>query len=165
MTLTAGKGSLYGQSYRAINSDFSGSGFYQYIKVGEQDIVIKSEKKVDIAINNFNGVFEYTSDGNIKLTGNSNQIEIDDYSFSSENPTNMDIEIVPFSFSLTNIEEDGISLQSVSGNIKTDRGEAPLENSKLEINFFAGKLSLAEDGTITLEGTAGSVIGDKFSFT
>lgn len=165
ITLTAGKGPLYGQGYRVINSDFSGSGFYQYIKVGKQDIVIKSGKRVSIIINNFNGLFEYTSEGSIKLAGESNQIEIDDYVFSSEKSTNIDIEIVPFSFSLTNIEQDRISLQAISGNVKTDRGEAPLENSKLEINFFAGELSLAEDGSITLEGTAGSVIGDKFSFT
>jgi len=163
--LTTNKYPFYGQSYRITNSTFTGSGFYQKIKVGDWDVTIKSGKKVGVTINNFNGLFEYTSEGGIKLTGESNQIEIEDRAYSSERPTKIELEIVPFSFSLNNIAQDRISLQSVSGEIKTDRGQAPLEKSKLEISFFTGDLMLAEDGNAKLEGVASSIIGDKFSFT
>lgn len=164
MVLTTRKEPFYGQSFNIVNSSFSGSGFHRYIKVGEQVISIKSGEKVRINVRNLNGVFAYTNEGNIRLTGDSSQIEIDDFTFSSETASKVEIEIVPFEFSLTGIEQDSISLLLVSGNVKTDRGDAPLENSKLDISFFTGNLNIAEDGTAILTGMASSVSGSNFSF-
>lgn len=164
MVLTARKEPFYGQAYRVVNSSFTGSGFYRYMKVGGQVISIKSGEKININIRDLNGMFEYTNEGNVKLTGDSTHIEIDSFVLSPEVASRVDIEIVPFEFSLTGIEQGSIALPFVSGDVKTDRGDAPLDNSKLDIGFFFGSLNLAEDGTTVLTGTASAVTGDNFSF-
>ena len=163
--LTANKDVLYGQSYEMANSTFSGSGFYQMIKIGDSDVTVKSGNQIDVFIDNFNGLFVYTSDGSVKLTGESNQMEIGDLIYSSQKPNKIDLEIIPFNFTLSNVIQDKISLKSAYGEIKTDRGQAPLENSKLDISFFRGEMILNDDGNVVLMGVANSVIGDKFSFT
>ncbi|HKZ45512.1 MAG TPA: hypothetical protein VJ343_02295 [archaeon] len=163
--LTANKDSLYGQTYNMANSTFEGSGFYQKIKVGDSDVTIKSGDDVDVLIGNFNGVFEYTVDGMVKIAGSSNHIEINDLAYSSAKANKFQLEMVPFTFTLSNVVQDKITLKMAYGEVKTDRGQAPLEGSKLDVNFFVGDLRLDSDGNVNLLGITNSVIGDKFSFT
>ena len=161
--LTARKESFYGQEYRIVNSSFTGSGFYQYIKVGGQVISIKSGEEVNIDLKNLDGTFEYTNEGNVKVDGDATHVEIGDLTFTPETASRVEIEIVPFEFSLTGIESD-ISVPFVSGNIETDKGNAPLDNSKLDASYFSGSLVIEEDGSAVLGGTVSSVTGDNFSF-
>lgn len=166
--LKTNKEAFYGQSYNLDKSDFSISGFYSSIKIGDLEITKKAEKGVSVSIKGVDGLFEYTSEGSIKFSGDSTYIEIDDDIYSSAKPFGLELEIVPLEVSLTNLVQGKITLSSVTGEIKRFYDEkvdsVSLVNSNLEINNFEGELKLIE-GEISLEGMAGSAMGDKFTFT
>jgi len=165
--LEVNKEAFYGQTYNLDDSDFSISGFYSSIKIGNLEITKKTEKGVSISIKQVDGLFEYTKEGSVRFTGDSSYIEIDDDIYSSANPFRIELEIVPLELSLTNLVQGKIILSSVTGEIKRFYDEkvdsVSLINSKLEIDNFKGELRLSE-GKINLEGMTSSVVGDKFTF-
>lgn len=167
IVLTTSREPFFGQSYKVTNSSFSCSGVYQSIRFGEHVISQKTLKKVSIELKNIKGTFEYTKEGSIRLSGQSTFIEIDDLRLSSPRASRVEIEIVPLDFSLTNIDQDKITLFPVTGDIKrviNDKLDSvSLTNEKLEINDFRGELSFRE-GDMMLAGSASSIVGDKFSF-
>lgn len=166
--LKTNREAFYGQSYGLANSDLSFTGIYSSIKIGEQEITKRTEKRVSITIKEMDGLFEYAEEGSIRLSGDSSYLEIDDYIYSSAKPFRIELEIVPLEFSLTNLIQERITLSSVTGEIKRFYDEkvdtVSLTEGKLEINNFNGELKLSEDGTI-LEGMTNLVIGEKFTFT
>jgi len=167
IVLKSNKEAFHDQSYNLDDSDFSISGFYSSIKIGDLEINKKAEKIVSISLKEVDGLFEYTKEGSVKFSGDSNYIEIDDDIYSSAKVFRIELEIIPLEFSLTNLVEGKITLSSVTGEIKRFYDEkvdsVSLINSKIEIDNFKGELKLTEN-EISLEGMAGSVVGDKFTF-
>jgi hypothetical protein len=160
----ANKQPFYGQSYGVANSTFSARGVYQSINIGGLDVSINSDKKVDVVVHDFNGKFDYTADGSVLIIGDCSSIVIGDRSYSSSKATEVEINLVPFSFSISGISADKISMQSVTGSVKTSRGQASMESSKLDITAFKGNISLSEDEKVKIDGIASSIVGNRFSF-
>jgi hypothetical protein len=161
----ANKNPFYGVSYKVVNSSFEGSGVYQSMTISDLDVTLNSDKKVDVAAADFSGQFDYTSDGIVRLTGTASRVVVGDRSYSSAKPTKISLELVPFSFDISNLNVGKMAFSGVSGSVKSSAGQAQLELSKLEISNFMGNMSLSEDEKVKLGGTASSIVGDRFSFT
>jgi len=162
-TLTTDIGTFQGQNYKVANSSLSASGIYDYIKIGNQVINLKEGKKVKMFVDNMKGNFEITNAGSVKITGDSDYIEIGDITFSGQ--TRVEAELVPDEFSLTDLAQGKIVLSSVTGDIRRgEKDQASLYGNKVEINGFAGELKLSEDGSVTLSGSAVSIKTDKFTW-
>lgn len=161
----ANKKPFYGVSYRVANSSFEGSGVFQSMTISDLDMTLNSDKKVDVAAADFNGQFDYTSDGVVRLTGTASKVVVGDRSYSSAKPTKVSLELVPFSFLISNLNVAKMAFNGVLGSVKSSAGQAQLELSKLEISNFIGNMSLSEDEKVKLGGTASSIVGDRFSFT
>lgn len=169
--LSASRESFYGQSYKISNSTFSVTGTGQSIRIGEQTLTSKANSETSINIKVTSGVLEMLGNGNVKVSGNSDYFEIDDYIFSSGKPVKIEIEINPSTFSLTPLSADKIVFGSVTGEIKRFKGEmgelvdtGSLRNSQLEIRSFSGYIKLDEQGSMILHGLTNNVKGDTFNF-
>jgi len=166
--LSASKESFYGQNFKVTNASVSITGDYQSIKVGDQSLTLKSSKKVNANVQNTNGVFEMLGNGNVRVSANSDYLEIDDYIFSSGKLMKIEVEMAPSTFSVNPIIADKITFSSVTGEIKrlgeTNINTASMSSSNLEIKSFSGYLKMEDTGNILLHGLSSSVKGDTFNF-
>jgi hypothetical protein len=166
--LSASKESFYGQSFKVTNASVSITGDYQNIKVGDQSLTLKSSKKVNVNVQNTNGVFEMLGNGNVRVSASSDYLEIDDYIFSSGKLMKIEVEMAPSTFSVNPIIADKITFSSVTGEIKrlgeTNINTASMSSSNLEIKSFSGYLKMEDTGNILLHGLSSSVKGDTFNF-
>lgn len=166
IVLSSEKEAFYGQTYKVSNATFSSEGICQPIKLNE--MTLEKSLRCHIAIIDLTGQFEYASVGSIKVVGESSSANIDGSIYSSAVPIKIDLEIIPFNFTLATISENKISLTSVSGDIKrlkNDTLEAItyLDASSLDISNFVGEIKLV-NGLVVLTGTATSVEGQNFSW-
>jgi hypothetical protein len=166
--MSASKESFYGQSFKLDNASVSIKGNYQSISVGGQSISLKSNKEINVNIQDASGTFEMLSNGDVRASANSYYLEIDDYVFSSGKTMKVDIEVAPSTFSVFPLVADKITFSSVTGEVKrlgeTNINTAELSGSKLEIKGFSGYLKMETTGKITLNGLSSSVKGDTFNF-
>ncbi|MEM7825208.1 MAG: hypothetical protein QXO27_04520 [Candidatus Aenigmatarchaeota archaeon] len=166
IVLSAEKESFYGQIYNVANSTFIGSGLCQPIKLNE--LTLKKESTCDITMGDYSGVFEYSSIGSVKLIGQTNNLIIDGSTYSSPQPINILLEIVPSSFAIGGISGDKISMSSVVGEVKRLENDivksiSYLKGELLNIDNFVGEIKL-ENGLVTLSGMTNSVKGNSFSW-
>lgn len=165
--LTANRESFYGQSYSMSNSTLICSGAYNYIRIDGRPVAHKIDKTVDLKVLEFNGNFEVTSTGSIKISGSSSVIEISDWIISGK-PMDVELEITPSNFLLLGVSQEKITLVGVTGEIRRIHegkfDQVSLSSDDLEIKNFMGNLGLSETGMISLNGATTSVKGKKFSF-
>lgn len=166
IVLNSEKESFYGQTYKVANATFNGEGICQTIKLNE--LRLERGLRCKIAIVDLTGQFEYASVGSIRINGVSSSINIDDTVYSSAQPIKIELEVIPFNFTLATLSENKISLASVSGEIKRIENDAIMSYSKLirsslDISNFVGKIELA-NGLVSLTGVASSVKGQDFSW-
>lgn len=166
IVLSSEKEAFYGQTYKVANATFSSEGICQPIKLNE--ITLEKSLRCKIAIIDLTGQVGYASVGSIKVSGESDSVNIDGSTYSSAIPIKIEFEIIPFNFILADISERKISLTSVTGEIKriendTLVGYWKLDASSLDISNFVGEIKLA-DGLVILTGTATSVEGKNFSW-
>lgn len=169
MSLVATKEEFYGQSYDIKNSSVFITGDYRKIEVGDQIINLKKIEPVSIMIRNMKGEIAFLGDGSIKISADSTNIEIDDYSMISDKPKKINVNIVPNRMLVSYFEKDKIVFDSITGElkrfVKTNIDQINLSDNKLEILRFNGLMRLSENGIVELTGIAESVKGDGFAFS
>ncbi len=155
---------FYSQIYEVTNSSIVVNGICkQMIKLN--DMIRQTDNtRCGIVLTSFSGSFDYTTAGSIALSGESQNIILDDDVWYSAKPIKIELEVIPSDFILTNLIQNKISLTSVSGSIvRGDKGSEIMTNSPLEIGNFAGSLRL-ENGTAILSGMTNSVKSQEFSW-
>ncbi|MBI5871895.1 hypothetical protein HZB88_02315 [archaeon] len=169
ISLNSNIDAFYSQLYKVTNSSFAANGICrQSIKLNEL-VLQKEATRCDAILSGFSGTFDYTKAGSIVLSGESSVIFIDDSTYSSSKPIQVELEVIPFKFTLEGLSQQKISLPSVSGDVdrlKEDgsvKAVVYLANNSLEISNFLGSLKL-ENGTAILNGMANSVKGTDFSW-
>jgi hypothetical protein len=167
-SLETNKFSLYGLTpTRISNSTFSANGVYQFLKFGDQLISMKNKNEITIYVKNLRGTFSITTDGIVKIYGDSNYMEVDDMIFSSNANKKIEIEIMPNDFVLSNFVTDEFVMPSISGTAYRFAGDKTdtisFQNSKITIDEFVGNLEW-RNGNSVISGLASLLKGDKFSF-
>jgi len=167
-SIETSKLALYGLSpTRIYNSTFSATGTYRFLTVGDQSINLKNKNEITIFVKNLRGSFSITTDGVVKISGESNYVETEEIIFSSNTYKRVEIEMMPNDFILSNFATSDFVMPSVSGTVQRFVGDnadtISFQNSKIEIKDFTGNLEWRDDSTI-IGGLASLVKGDKFSF-
>lgn len=164
VVLNAEKDAFYGLSLSVSDADFVSEGVcQQMIKLGDFTLQ-KSGTRCKAAISGFKGAFTYTQAGSIQINGDSLNVLLDDTSYSSDKPIHIEMEVIPFTFSLDSFEVGAVPLSSVKGELTKlkDDGSvgaiAYLDNSSIEIDNFLGSLRL-DNGKTILNGLASSIEG------
>ncbi len=164
MELNSEKDAFYGLSFKVSDTNFIGDGVCQQtMKLGELNLQ-KTGTRCKITVSGFNGDFTYTQAGSIQITADSSGVVIDDVSYSSGKPIHVEMELIPFTFSLSAIEVESIPLSVVKGELKKFKDDgsissiAYLDNSSIEVENFVGSLVL-ENGKAMMNGLASSVKG------
>lgn len=164
MVLNAEKDAFYGLSLSVSDTNFVSEGICQQtIKLGELTLQ-KSGTRCKATISGLKGSFTYTQAGSIQIVADSASVSIDDTSYSSDKPIHVEMEVIPFTFSLSSFEVGAIPLSAVRGDLSKlkDDGSigaiAYLDNSSIEVDNFVGSLRL-DNGKAILNGLASSIKG------
>lgn len=167
-SLSAPRESFFGQDYKLTNASLDADGLYQYINAGNLNLESKAGKNITIALRNFNGDFQISAGGGIVLKGTATYAEFGDISASPDKTLNIQMELLPTTYTLTSLQANAINFAGITGTLQRGTPDNPdqvnLSNSKLTINYFAGSLTQQNDGTTVLLGSASSIKGDNFSF-
>jgi len=167
-SLTAQKDAFIGQDYKVTNASLDITGIYSFISAGNLNLESTQGKRISISVRDFNGDFQISAGGSVILKGTASSADIGDLSASSGNSINIQLEILPSSYTFSSFQQNSINFASISGSIQRGVGDSTdvvnLSNSKLTIEYFTGSLSMQDDGTTTLLGSASSIKGDTFSF-
>lgn len=165
-SMTTQVSSFAGQNYKVTNASISIDGIYQYINAGSLNLESTSGNQITVSLQNYNGNFQISAGGSIILKGTATNVMIGDLSASS-NKINVQMEVLPSTFSLSSFQQNAIKFFGITGTIERTSSNNPdtvnLAGSNVTINYFSGNLSL-QQGTATLDGTASSIKGDNFSF-
>lgn len=167
ISLNVNKNSLQDFSFNLPNSSVSVSGEFVSAKISEQKILPKNGKIESISLSDFSGNVE-KKDKNLKIVGTCKNFEINNLLFSSQKTSNVEIEVLPSSFSLFNVKAEKIVFVNSNGELKRIKDGKEdiinLKNSKVEIENFVG--SIIMDGEeIKLSGIVSLVKGDGFILT
>lgn len=167
-TMTTNRQSFFGQDYKVVNASIDTTGIYSYLQAGNLYLENKEGKKITVALRNFNGDFQITAGGSIALKGTATYAEFGQIAASADKTINIQLEIIPSTYTLSSLQQNSISFDSISGTLQRGAPGNPdtvnFSNSKLSISYFTGALSQGADGTTILQGTASSIKGDTFSF-
>jgi hypothetical protein len=171
ISLTADKESFYGQTYSLDNVSLKVSGICQgAIKVGGIELQ-KEEKQCSLDLEDLRGQFEYSAGGVVRASGTVSSATFDGYSSTSAaGDLQISVEVIPVGeMTLAGFSQAAIELSSATGTVEQIGSEGAVESWKelkgerLSISSFVGYMSL-KDSSISLEGIAGSVRGETFSW-
>ncbi|MFH1623169.1 MAG: hypothetical protein ABIA12_01465 [Candidatus Aenigmatarchaeota archaeon] len=176
MSLTAARQGFFSQNYTVSNASLSVSGVCASAVRISTTSLHKESLECKIESPAVYGLFEYTTEGNVRFTGEAEEITVDGTKYTladgtSEKPMKVSFEVAPLGFVLDRIAQPLISLQSVEGSIRrlaadgTAKSTEELNRERLDIGGFMGFLKL-DNSNIILQGSAVFVkgAGDHSSF-
>ena len=107
------------------------------------------------------GLFEYTATGNVRFTGEADELMLDGTKYTAVDGKAQQIafEVAPLSFTLDRIAQPLLTLQATEGTLKRLTADGAVKSSeeltgeKLEIGGFIGFLKL-DNSNILLQGSA-----------
>jgi hypothetical protein len=153
---------LKDKMFTVTNSTFEGYGMYKEVLYGKTKIESEKEVSVKVQIQKGKLIFK---EGNVRVFASTNRFELGNVKFAPEEPIDVSVEITPTNFTVSNILEETIAFNDITGELKGAKGTViVLENKSVEIKQFGGNLSYANQ-TIVLSGNATKVLIDGNDIT
>jgi hypothetical protein len=156
---------LEGQRLKLQDSTLTTNGSVYILKIGDQ--VYQLPGTVEIDVDSFSGEISFAS-GFLKVSGDAKSIVLDrKLTLSpSKNTLRLQLEIVPFRYSIEPIKQDKLSLQGIYGSLQRTSEpitEVQLINASLDITGFVGRAELDKEFLIT--GSALKIESKKFKWS
>ncbi len=146
---------LQGQEFDLEGDSFEGTLSFGIVSIGDQNIDLKESSEAKFIINDIKGMFLFDVNGEIKISGEANSIELNGILFTSkiennrQKPIKFLISGVPSTFSIDGIEKDRIVLSGIKGTLRLGNwSPLALNNDDLEITNFLGSINKNEESTL-----------------
>jgi hypothetical protein len=131
LELVMNKEAIYGQSFSFSDASFKASCQILKLKIDGKDW--EGGEKTEIELTG-NGEILVGNEGRVSLKGDAKSLKFDVWKTSD---VKVEAEILPESFSLSNVKEDLINVSSVTGNAKKK-----LEGIEVNVNFALANLKI-----------------------
>ena len=147
------------QSYQLENAAIKVSGVYMNDLIFDGFLFNKKAKNGEISMKGFNGKFEVTAAGTLRIAGSCAAITVDGQDIqSTKESLTVTTEMYPSEYYVTPIKKDKVSLSPISGMIENIAGVQVLNNDRVDLQSFIGKVELTNT-SIKLIGSATKITG------
>lgn len=165
ISMVVDKSSFLDQTFDIAGSDLAVTGIVQKsIKIGDVEWN-KENAAVELDLKAAKGKFEYTVAGTVSFAGSAQTLIVDNNVITpSGGELKVSFEIVPIKFSIANVSERKITLESAVGSIARLNPDGSIKSTEqlasehVEISKFIGSLVL-EGPNVKMDGVAASVRG------